>query len=86
MGETLIQVFTDNARVVQGQITIDQGGYGTVGIQVHHVFREVQRIDVNNVTGDIFFGQDHANPVTVQTLRIGEQGHHGSAGGDGGHQ
>ena len=74
-GIFFLQVFIDDRRLVDHRIAIFQNGDFAIGIALEQLFRLVLQVALDEIVGDILFGQDNPCPVGVGSRLIGKQFH-----------
>src|SRR5256885_927811 len=79
MREALVEIFDDDARVVQHQIPVHQRGHAVVGVEIEQVLRKAPGFDAHDIDADAFFGQHDARAMTPRVIGRGKQCHDGSS-------
>ena len=68
MREALIQIFDDDARVVQHQVAVHQRRQTVVGIEVEQILRIASGNDIDDVDLDAFLRQHDARAMAVRLI------------------
>src|SRR5690554_5401927 len=76
MRKTLVDVFVDDVRFVQNQVTLDKDGNLTIGVHDADVFRLVVEIDVADLKIHSFLEQHKAAALRKRAGRSRVENHH----------
>ncbi|CSH70295.1 Uncharacterised protein [Shigella sonnei] len=86
MRETLIQIFHNDARFPQGQLTIHQGRNALIRVEVNQILRRIVLFHVFDLETYTFLSQHNADLMAIDVSRTGKQRHYRTFVGSDSHE
>jgi len=71
---TLLEVFHHHGRLIQRQVTVDQGRHTAVRIYLGQLGRQATGVDIDDLHADTLLGQHKAYPMRIVISGIGIAG------------